>query len=595
MPNRLAGASSPYLRSHADNPVDWWSWGPEPFAEAERRNVPVMVSIGYSTCHWCHVMARESFSDPELAPCSTSGFVAIKVDREEHAEVDAAYLAAASAFTAEPRLAADRLHDAGGPRRSSPARTVAADADARPRRRSAGARSGAGRLGGPPRTGGGDRRGARRWRSPTVNPGPPRHDRSGCALSADLPSRGGSGVRRLRPPRPTRPSSRSARCWAFLSDRGPGSRGAAPAPTLDATAHLADPDGGFYRYATMRDWSEPHYERMLDDNAQLLGAYALAGRRRSPRASRSSCSDVLREPGGAFRSAQDSEPAASRARWYLLPAEARRAGSVPLGDRRQGAHRMERPRDRVARPRRPLLGHPEWVDAAATAASASTELNGDGRSSLDGVARARRRRSRTRRPRDRTPRSWPSPPARCGGPSQPATRGRSCGPASPATPCSAAQGIERDRALRRRAALRPERDRPGIAGPSTCSPPDDVHARAAGAHVESRSRCVAVTRSASAAPLEVGACAGPAVAQLWWSPMSPTRSLRCRPPPRRRLRHRPSPPHSRRVRRGRVRTVRRQSLPSAAGRPATRARTSSASCRKSKRRPRRRRRPPTTR
>ncbi len=99
MPNRLAGASSPYLRSHADNPVDWWPWGPEPFAEAARRDVPVMVSIGYSTCHWCHVMARESFSDPEIAALLNDRFVAIKVDREEHLEVDAAYLAAASAFT----------------------------------------------------------------------------------------------------------------------------------------------------------------------------------------------------------------------------------------------------------------------------------------------------------------------------------------------------------------------------------------------------------------------------------------------------------------------------------------------------------------
>ena len=67
MPNRLAAATSPYLRSHADNPVDWFEWGPEPFAVAKERGVPVLVSIGYSTCHWCHVMARESFSDPELA------------------------------------------------------------------------------------------------------------------------------------------------------------------------------------------------------------------------------------------------------------------------------------------------------------------------------------------------------------------------------------------------------------------------------------------------------------------------------------------------------------------------------------------------
>ena len=99
MPNRLAEAISPYLRSHADNPVDWWAWGPEAFAEAARRDVPVMVSIGYSTCHWCHVMARESFSDPAIAELLNDGLVAIKVDREEHPDVDASYLAGAAAFT----------------------------------------------------------------------------------------------------------------------------------------------------------------------------------------------------------------------------------------------------------------------------------------------------------------------------------------------------------------------------------------------------------------------------------------------------------------------------------------------------------------
>ena len=67
MASRLADSTSPYLRSHADNPVAWFPWGPEAFAEAERRDVPVLISIGYSTCHWCHVMARESFSDPDTA------------------------------------------------------------------------------------------------------------------------------------------------------------------------------------------------------------------------------------------------------------------------------------------------------------------------------------------------------------------------------------------------------------------------------------------------------------------------------------------------------------------------------------------------
>ena len=99
MPNRLVNAASPYLRSHADNPVDWREWGPDAFAEAVARDVPVLVSIGYSTCHWCHVMARESFSDPEVAAFMNEHFVAIKVDREEHAEVDSTYMAAAAAFT----------------------------------------------------------------------------------------------------------------------------------------------------------------------------------------------------------------------------------------------------------------------------------------------------------------------------------------------------------------------------------------------------------------------------------------------------------------------------------------------------------------
>ena len=99
MPNRLANALSPYLRSHADNPVDWREWGAEPFDEAARRDVPVLVSIGYSTCHWCHVMARESFSDPELADYLNEHFVAIKVDREEYPDVDSSYMTSASAFT----------------------------------------------------------------------------------------------------------------------------------------------------------------------------------------------------------------------------------------------------------------------------------------------------------------------------------------------------------------------------------------------------------------------------------------------------------------------------------------------------------------
>ena len=101
MANRLGASLSPYLRAHADNPVDWYPWGDEAFAAAADRDVPVLVSIGYATCHWCHVMARESFSDPAIAALLNERFVAIKVDREEHPDVDSSYLAAASAFTRE--------------------------------------------------------------------------------------------------------------------------------------------------------------------------------------------------------------------------------------------------------------------------------------------------------------------------------------------------------------------------------------------------------------------------------------------------------------------------------------------------------------
>jgi uncharacterized protein len=96
--NRLAGAASPYLRQHADNPVDWWPWIPEAFAEAKQRNVPVHLSIGYAACHWCHVMARESFSNPATAEILNRDFVSIKVDREERPEVDQIYMRALHAL-----------------------------------------------------------------------------------------------------------------------------------------------------------------------------------------------------------------------------------------------------------------------------------------------------------------------------------------------------------------------------------------------------------------------------------------------------------------------------------------------------------------
>jgi len=97
--NRLANATSPYLLQHRDNPVDWWQWEPEAFESARERDVPVLLSIGYAACHWCHVMAHESFEDAEVARVLNAGFVPIKVDREERPDIDAVYMAATTATT----------------------------------------------------------------------------------------------------------------------------------------------------------------------------------------------------------------------------------------------------------------------------------------------------------------------------------------------------------------------------------------------------------------------------------------------------------------------------------------------------------------
>jgi uncharacterized protein YyaL (SSP411 family) len=99
--NRLGSATSPYLLQHAGNPVDWWEWSPEAFAEAKRRDVPVLISVGYAACHWCHVMAHESFEDEATATLMNDSFVSIKVDREERPDVDAVYMTATQAMTGQ--------------------------------------------------------------------------------------------------------------------------------------------------------------------------------------------------------------------------------------------------------------------------------------------------------------------------------------------------------------------------------------------------------------------------------------------------------------------------------------------------------------
>ncbi len=363
MPNRLVDAASPYLRSHASNPVDWWQWSPEAFAEAARRDVPVLVSIGYSTCHWCHVMARESFSDPAIAALLNENFVAIKVDREEHAEVDSTYLAAAGAFTPnlgwplnvfvtpqgraffagtywppEPvgehpsfRLVLESVLGAWRERRADVERSGAAIVEA----------LGASRTG--------------------AESAPADFAAVVASLEA-LEDRqfGGFGG---APKFPVSPVLR------FLVER----REPLGERVLDAMAAsaLRDLDGGFFRYSTRRDWTEPHYERMLYDNAQLLACYALAGRAEIATGIADFLLVTLQLPSGGFASAQDSESMVDGKRvegfYYSLDAASRARLEAPPLDEKviTGLNGLAIEGLAIAGV---ALERADWVDAAVRAA-----------------------------------------------------------------------------------------------------------------------------------------------------------------------------------------------------------------------------------
>ncbi|MGV8912723.1 MAG: thioredoxin domain-containing protein [Rhodoglobus sp.] len=339
MPNRLETAASPYLRSHATNPVDWWEWSAEAFAEAERRDVPVLVSIGYSTCHWCHVMARESFSDPVLAAYLNENFVAIKVDREEHAEVDSTYLAAASAFT--PNLGwplnvfvtpAGRAFFAGTywpptavGQHPAFRQVLESVTDAWLTRREQVETSGDAIAQALAQS--------RGVESELVADFAEVID--ALAAAEDL-EHGGFGD---APKFPVTPVLR------FLLDRGARSAEHSPEAagladrtlTAMSASALRDPvDGGFFRYSTQADWTDPHYERMLYDNAQLLAAYALADSAEIAAGVAEFLRDRLLLPSGAFASGLDSESTVDGKRvegfYYSLDAASRARVEAPPRD-----------------------------------------------------------------------------------------------------------------------------------------------------------------------------------------------------------------------------------------------------------------------
>ncbi|HXR73164.1 thioredoxin domain-containing protein [Actinocrinis sp.] len=277
--NRLGTATSPYLLQHADNPVDWWPWCEEAFAEARRRDVPLLISIGYAACHWCHVMAHESFEDPETAAAMNAGFVCVKVDREERPDVDAVYMTATQAMTGQGGWPMTVFATAEGkpfycgtyfPRESRGAmpsfRTLLDAVGTTWRER----RSEVERVGE-------DIAGKLAQTAAPVDGGAPGETQLAAAVSVLVhefdDAHAGFGGAPKFPPSMTllhllRHHARTGSFHALDMVRR----------TCEAMARGGIYDqlaGGFARYAVDATWTVPHFEKMLYDNALLLRVYTL--------------------------------------------------------------------------------------------------------------------------------------------------------------------------------------------------------------------------------------------------------------------------------------------------------------------------------
>lgn len=341
MPNRLASSTSPYLLQHADNPVDWWEWGEEAFAEARRRDVPVFVSIGYSACHWCHVMAHESFEDPQVAELLNRTFVSIKVDREERPDVDSVYMEATVALTGHGGWPMSVFVDHEGrafyagtyfppaPRHGLPsfAQIIGALDEAWRERRDDIAAAGTRIL---------DALEARtRAAFPVGSPDAALLAAAIDTLEADYDrvSGGFGGAPKFPPSMLLEFLLREA---ARTGDQRPLRMAEG---TLDAMARGGMFDqigGGFARYSVDSQWVVPHFEKMLYDNALLLRVYAhwfrLTGSALAERVVRMTAEFMLRElrtAEGAFASALDADSEGVEGKFYAWSPDELRA---VLGD-----------------------------------------------------------------------------------------------------------------------------------------------------------------------------------------------------------------------------------------------------------------------
>ena len=309
--NRLAQETSPYLLQHADNPVDWYPWGDEARERARSEDKPILLSVGYAACHWCHVMEHESFEDESTAALMNENFVCVKVDREERPDVDSIYMDAVVSLTGHGGwpmtvfLTPEGEPFFGGtyfppePRHGLPsfkqllgavARGVAGPARGDPARRA------------------GDRRavaphGAALARAADVSD----CSATPCAAfaSSSTPCGAGSATRR---------SSRLPRCSSSCSG---AARRRWRTKTLDSMALGGMYDlvgGGFHRYSVDREWLIPHFEKMLYDNALLVPAYLhgwlVTGTERHRDVAEETLDYMLRElrlDDGGFASAQDAD------------------------------------------------------------------------------------------------------------------------------------------------------------------------------------------------------------------------------------------------------------------------------------------------
>ena len=336
MPNRLAAATSPYLLQHAHNPVDWWEWGEDAFAEARRRDVPVLLSVGYAACHWCHVMAHESFEDDATAALMNEHFVNIKVDREERPDVDAIYMNATTAMTGHGGWPMTVVLDHDGnpffagtyfpdrPRHGQPAfrQVLTALADAW-RTQQDDVRRVADQL--------------RAHLNQGLHGGGSPIDESVLDTAEQALWReydqefAGFGSAPKFPP---------TMVLEFLRRHGETTM---VTETLNAMAEGGIYDqlaGGFARYSVDREWIVPHFEKMLYDNAQLLGLYARLDDQYYGRVARETADWMIRELGteqGGFASALDADSDGAEGTFYVwTPAQL-----VEVLGEREGRHAAE--------------------------------------------------------------------------------------------------------------------------------------------------------------------------------------------------------------------------------------------------------------